>query len=208
MKNLNPQKLLDFIRVVNSLEAIPRGGFVISGVQNAESVQAHSHGVALTALLLAEMEGTPFDRGRLLLMALLHDVAESRTGDIILRFQHYFPAGALASAEKSAGDEILAPLPEAWRNTHDEVLAGKTYEARLVRAADKLQMMIKLTAYEDQHRGDLEAFWKNPKNFRDYNIPAARRCFAALALSRKRVIPRENSHQGTKAPRKNMKRKN
>ncbi len=189
-KLLTPLALLEFIREVNSLEAVARGGFVISGVQNAESVQAHSHGVALTALALAEMEGKPFDRGRLLLMALLHDIAESRTGDIVLRFQHYFPAGALASAEQSAGNEILAPLPESWRSAHDEALAGKSFEARIVRAADKLQMMIKIAAYEDQHRGDLEAFWKNPKNFRDYDIPAARRCFAALAKGRGRNVPR------------------
>jgi putative hydrolase of HD superfamily len=186
----SPHALLDFIREANSLEAIPRGGFVISGIQNAESVQAHSHGVALTALLLAELEGQPFDAGRLLLMALLHDVAESRTGDIVLRFQHYFPEGALDHAERLAGGEILAGLPQGWRAAYDEVLSAKSREARLVRAADKLQMMIKVAAYEDQHRGDLSAFWKNPKNFRDHGIPAARRCFAALAKARGRKIPR------------------
>jgi putative hydrolase of HD superfamily len=190
-KKLIPRALLEFIREANSLEAIPRGGFVISGIQHAESVQAHSHGVALTALLLAELEGKPFDQSRLLLMALLHDIAESRTGDIVLRFQHYFPAGALDHAERLAGGEILAAMPRDWRSAYDEVLAGKTREARLVRAADKLQMMIKIATYEDQRRGDLAAFWKNPKNFRDWGIPSARRCFVLLAKARGVNIPRE-----------------
>ncbi len=201
MNKLSPLKLLAFISEANSLEAIPRGGFVISGVQNAESVQAHSHGVALAALLLAEMEVKPFDKGRLLLMALLHDVAESRTGDIVLRFQHYFPEGALDHAERLAGGEILAALPQGWRTAYDEALAGKTREARLVRAADKLQMMIKVAAYEDQHRGDLAAFWINPKNFRDWGIASARRCFATLARMRKRSVPRENKPRRTRRTR-------
>ncbi len=180
---------LAFIREANSLEQIRRGGFVISGIPEGESVQAHSHGVALTALGLAELEGKPVDRAKLLLMALLHDIAESRTGDMVLRYQHYFPDGALAAAEAAAGGEILASLPASWKAAYEESLALKTYEARLVHAADKLQMMLKVCAYEDQRRGDLEKFWKNPANFRDCGITAARKAYAALAKSRGRKIP-------------------
>jgi hypothetical protein len=70
-------------------------------------------------------------------------------------------------------------------------------------------MMIKVAAYEDQHRGELQAFWKNPKNFRDHDIPAARRCFAALARSRGRRVPTGDSPQRHKVtkPRQKMKSK-
>ena len=190
MKKFRAADFLAFIREANSLEQLRRGGFVISGIPEGESVQAHSHGVALTALGLAELEGAPVDRAKLLLMALLHDIAESRTGDIVLRYQHYFPDGALAAAEAAAGREILASLPASWKTAHEESLALKTYEARLVHAADKLQMMLKVCAYEDQRRGDLEKFWKNPANFRDCNIAAARSAFLTLAKSRGRKIPR------------------
>ena len=54
---------------------------------------------------------------------------------------------------------------------------GTFRKARVVRAADKLQMMIKVLVYESQHRGRLEEFWQNPKNFRDYDIQLARACF-------------------------------
>ena len=189
MAKLRTADFLAFITEANALEQIRRGGFVISGIPEGESVQAHSHGVALTALGLAELEGAPVDRAKLLLMALLHDIAESRTGDIVLRYQHYFPAGALAAAEAAAGGEILAPLPASWQAAYAEALALQSYEARLVHTADKLQMMLKVCAYEDQRRGDLEKFWKNPANFRDCGIAAARTAYAALAKSRGRKIP-------------------
>jgi putative hydrolase of HD superfamily len=199
MANLRMIDFLAFIREANSLEQIRRGGFVISGISDGESVQAHSHGVALTALGLAELDARPVDRARLLLMALLHDIAESRTGDIVLRYQHYFPAGALAAAEAVAGREILAALPAGWRAAHEESLALSSYESRLVHAADKLQMMLKICAYEDQGRGDLEKFWKNPANFRDCGIASARKAYAALAKARGRKIPRDKKPGKTRA---------
>ncbi len=181
---LTPARVIAFIREANSLEAIRRGGFVISGIPDGESVQAHSHGVALTALALAALDGRPCDEARLLRMALLHDLAEARTGDIVLRHRHYFPAGALAAAERKAGRELLEGLPARWRADYDALLALDGHEANLVHAADKLQMLIKVAAYEDQKRGDLGKFWTNPENFRDCGIPAARRCYETLRRAR------------------------
>lgn len=186
-----PAELLEFIREANSLEAIRRGGFIISGISDGESVQAHSHGVALTALGLAELEGEPFDAGKLLLMALLHDIGEARIGDIVLRHQHYFPAGAIHSAEAAAGRDILEPMSARFRAAFEELTAGKSLEARLVHAADKLQMMVKICAYEDQQRGDLEKFWSNPANFRDCGLKSVRACHRALARARGRKLPRK-----------------
>ena len=48
-----------------------------------------------------------------------------------------------------------------------EYLAAATPEARLVKACDKLQMMIKVTVYERWGEGSLAEFWDNPDNFPD-----------------------------------------
>ena len=50
MTKLRVPDFLASIGEANSHEQIRRGGFIISGISDGESVQAHSHGVALTAL--------------------------------------------------------------------------------------------------------------------------------------------------------------
>ena len=65
------------------LKRVPRTGWLLRGVPHGEgeSVAAHSHGMALVALALAETLPQPLDRGRLLAMCLLHDLAEAILGD-------------------------------------------------------------------------------------------------------------------------------
>ena len=46
-------------------------------------------------------------------------------------------------------------------------------------------MMAKVLAYEAEGRGDLEAFWRNPRNFHDAGLPAARELFEAIRAMRR-----------------------
>ena len=41
----------------------------------------------------------------------------------------------------------------------------------LVRAADKIDMMIQALQYDREGKKGLEAFWKNEGNFEDFGIP-------------------------------------
>ena len=61
------------------LKELPRAGWVRVGVSQPESVAAHSWGVAWLVLTLCP---TNLDRGRALAIAVLHDLAEVRVGDI------------------------------------------------------------------------------------------------------------------------------
>src|SRR5262245_10336671 len=92
------QALLTLYSQVAALKLLPRVGWLQRGVAGAESVADHTFGVAVLALLIgehadgrppnpgaasAEAAGKPqIERGKLLAIALLHDLAEALIGDL------------------------------------------------------------------------------------------------------------------------------
>jgi putative hydrolase of HD superfamily len=173
-------RALAFLREYNSLEGVLREGWVMSGVADPEDVAAHSAGVGVAALLIADRLEVPVDRGRLLAMALLHDLGEARTGDIPLVRK----TAADDARECAEADAMVEGLPTFYREVLAEFRAQETPEARIVKAADKLQMMAKVLWYEADGRGDLSRFWENPRNFHDAGLPAARALFDAVRAAR------------------------
>ena len=61
------------------LKQLSRTGWVRSGVENPESVAAHSWGMAVLALRLAPKE---LDTEKILSLCLVHDLPEVRVGDL------------------------------------------------------------------------------------------------------------------------------
>lgn len=128
------------------LKAVARAGWVRVGVRDPESVAAHTWGVAWLALALCP---PGLDRGRALAIALAHDLAEVRVGDIT-------PHDGVPKAEKHRREaqalrDLLAPLPNAaelaalWT----EYSAGVSPEARFVRACDKLDLALQAHHYAE-----------------------------------------------------------
>lgn len=175
--------LLDMFLEVQTLDSIPRAGYVLRGVAEPESVTEHSwHVLFLVWSLGARCEGV--DVGRAMEIALLHDLAELRIGDLPRTSSHYFPAGAKRAAEAAAMADVVAPLPARARDLFEEYQRGETPEARLVKACDKLQLMIKVAVYERWGTGALAEFWDNPENFPDGGFPAVRELFEELRTRR------------------------
>jgi len=166
---MNPGKALKALRAANRLKLAPRTGWLLRGVQPAESVADHTYGVALTALLLADLIDEAVDRERLLTLALLHDLAESVTGDIPSPAGRFFPSGVKEEAEEQALASLLEDWPagqthvELWR----EYKAASTVEGRLVRDADRLEMLLQADAYERAGATGLDEFWDDltPEQF-------------------------------------------
>ena len=137
------------------LKELPRAGWVRAGVPAPESVAAHSWGVAWLALVLCP---PGLDRGRVLAMAVLHDLAEVRAGDLT-------PADGVSAAEKSRREAtalraLLAPLgnaAELWA-LWQESEARHSPEARFVRACDKLDLALQARRYGALHGLDLVEF--------------------------------------------------
>jgi 5'-deoxynucleotidase YfbR-like HD superfamily hydrolase len=175
--------LLDLFLEIQILDRVPRSGYVLRGVHDPESVSEHSwHVLFLVWSLGTQVEGV--DLQRAVEIALVHDLAELRVGDLPRTASHYFPEGAKKAAELAAMRDVLAPLPERALDLYREYQEGTTLEARLVKACDKLQLMLKVAVYERWGTGALGEFWDNPDNFPDGGIPLVRELFEELRRRR------------------------
>jgi putative hydrolase of HD superfamily len=180
--------LLDLCLELQILDRVPRSGYVLRGVDHPESVTEHSwHVLFLVWALGSRIEG--MDVHRAVEIALVHDLAELRIGDLPRVASRYFPEGAKKSAELNAMGEILAPLPERALDLYREYQEGTSAEARLVKACDKLQLMLKVAVYERWGTGALAEFWENPDNFPDGNFEVVKELFEALRERRNEPSP-------------------
>ncbi|MDP9121293.1 MAG: HD domain-containing protein [Acidobacteriota bacterium] len=179
------ETLLDLLLELQIFDRIPRSGYVLRGVANPESVTEHSwHVLFLVWTLGAEIAG--LDLFRAVEIALVHDLAELRIGDLPRTASRYFPERAKQVAESAAMAEILAPLPERARLLYEEYQQGSTLEARLVKGCDKLQLMLKVAVYESWGEGALAEFWENPDNFPGGDIEPVKRLWGELLERRAR----------------------
>jgi putative hydrolase of HD superfamily len=163
MADAGTSRLLEMLLQANRLKTTPRTGWFQRGVPAPESVADHSHGVALISLALLESVPGPLDRARVLAMAIAHDLAESVTGDLSLGASRLLPPGAKAAAETSALAELLDGLGFAadWKSLWQEFEEQTTAEAKLVRDADRLDLLAQALTYERSCGSrELDEFWR------------------------------------------------
>ncbi|MEA3365481.1 MAG: HD domain-containing protein [Candidatus Hydrogenedentes bacterium] len=173
-------RVIRLLEEIHPLDRIPRAGYVLRGVPEPESVAAHSHFVALLALLVCDAYPGQFDNEKVLAMALIHDLAEARLMDIPMPAGEAYLKEAKQEAEQAIFDDLLAGFPAQYAQYHREFLDAASPEARLIRGLDKAQMMIKIVMYQKEGRGRLAEFWDNPKNFKDFGVEPVRRLFDAI----------------------------
>lgn len=182
------ERVVDSVLALDPLSELPRTGWLLRGVRPCESIAEHSFGVAHVTMLLVDAvraEGLSVDGERALRMALVHDAPEARTGDVPMPSKTAALTLALKELESRLADQLLPEAhAELWREADD---AG-TLEARIVKAADKIQMMLKVLVYERHHRGHVAEFWDNPKNFDDRGVPVAREVFAEICARAGRTL--------------------
>jgi len=177
------QDLLALLLEVQALDRIPRTGYAMRGVTDPESVSEHSWQLTFLVWSLGQkIEG--LDLARAVELALVHDVAEVRIGDLPRVSSHYFPAGAKRSAETAAAAELLAPTGSRGLDAFNEFEAGATLEARFVGVCDQLQLLLKVATYEAQGNGNLIDFWERHAEFDDGGFAGVRELFDALAAHR------------------------
>jgi putative hydrolase of HD superfamily len=175
-----PSELVDVVQFLDRLAALPRTGWLLRGVTDPESIAEHSLGVAVVASLLVDdlrERGVAVDGEKVLRMALVHDAAEAFTGDIPMPAKTPELKAALVRAEDGLLANVLTPAQlSLWR----EVEAGATIEARVIKAADKLQMTIKALTYVQQGRGRLDEFFAK----KSADLDLAREAFAEIERRR------------------------
>ncbi|MFB6350175.1 MAG: HD family hydrolase, partial [Bradymonadaceae bacterium] len=136
-------ELLRFLTRAGRLEALPRTGWLVAGVDRPESVAAHTYEVALVALWLADRVEADVDAERVLRIALLHDVGEALLTDLPKPVKEFVGADDVEEAEAEACREILEPLGLDWEAAPESYRDQDSPEARIIKAADRLQMLAK-----------------------------------------------------------------
>jgi putative hydrolase of HD superfamily len=142
------------------LKALPRTGWLQRGVPKAESIAEHSFGVASLALLIAAHDQT-LDQARLLAIAVLHDQAEALLGDLPASASRLLGAELKHQAEARAMQELCGSLPQGSELVRlwEEYAAGASREARLIKALDRVEMLIQALQYQQAGRRNLDEFW-------------------------------------------------
>ncbi|MFT3705141.1 MAG: HD domain-containing protein [Agriterribacter sp.] len=155
------RSLLEFYFQVTKLKTTVRKGWTVYGIPNPESVADHTFGVVVLAFLFAGKYKLNIEK--VLILALIHDVAETIIGDIT-------PLDNVTEKEKlnletEAMEKIFsvlsnkASLMELWLDYQRK----SSFESRLVFQLDKLELALQARRYE----GD---FSKNFDDFYTYAI--------------------------------------
>ena len=161
--------MLNALIELQRLKRLDRTGWVLRGFANGtESVAAHSFGVGVAAMLLADelrAQGVSIDVEKVLRIALLHDWAEARVGDMPRTATLYFGAEARKQAETAAFRDLTESLNSAeYANLYHEYEERNTLEARLVKAADVIDLLVEALALERAGGRGLDEFWEVAEN--------------------------------------------
>jgi putative hydrolase of HD superfamily len=147
------------------LKQLYRQGWLKRGIpkERCESIAEHSFGVSLLALWLSAAYFPELDGGKVLRMALLHDLGEIYAGDII-------PGDNISVEEKhrreaQSVERVLRKLPrgEEYLACWQEFERGETGEARFVRQVDRLEMGLQAGVYASQGFESLDEFFASAR---------------------------------------------
>ena len=127
-----------------------------------ENIAEHSAQVAQIAHALALIKNRRFggslDADRVATMALYHETSEVLTGDLPTPIKYYNPEirKAYKDIESTANQKLLSMLPEELQADYRELIEPRadSYEAILVKAADKIAAYIK--CIEEMRSGNRE----------------------------------------------------
>ena len=151
---------VDAVCAAYELKDERRTGWQLRGVDDPESVAAHSWGVAYLVVAFGdrfrdELPGVDLDRA--LRLAVVHDAAEALTGDVATRADETadpIDCEAKAAAEREAMATLADPLPVRIADAFATYEARETPEAVLVKECDLLDTCVQAVVYEREDRYD------------------------------------------------------
>jgi len=160
------RSLLTALIELQRLKRLERTGWNLRGLPSGtESVAAHSFGVSVTAMLLADelvKKGLRVDVEKVIRIALLHDWSEVRVGDMPRTAIEYFGVSARRKAELAAFSDIVSPLDvgSLYRQIYESYENRDCLEARLVKASDVIDLLVQVLALERAGARGLDEFWE------------------------------------------------
>lgn len=156
---------LDFFKTVGKSKRLLCSGFVREKVKNPESVAEHSFRVSVLAMVLSDKLGYPLDKDKLIKMALLHDIGEIATGDIVVQRGEVIDLKLRDEKEKEEKKgirEIFGKLGEGeeYGTLFEEMIERATPEAKVFWQFDKLDLALNaLECEEEEEEKNMEEFF-------------------------------------------------
>ncbi len=138
------KRIANLLFEIRILKDLNRSGYAFLGA-GRESIAEHCFTTAFVCFAMSRMD-PEVDGGKLLAMALVHDLAEARTGDFNYVQKNYSQTDE-AMAISHLTDNIA--FGEDIKMLIDEFNAGETREARLANDADQLSFILELKKLKD-----------------------------------------------------------
>lgn len=142
--------ILNFFNTTANLKKIKRKGWIDKlNLNTPESVADHTFCMAMIGMVLSDSKN--YDTEKILKMILLHDLAESITGDYTPEEK---PQNEKRILENNAMQKILNELPleqkENYNLLWNEYGENQTREANFVHQIDKLEMALQARIYQKE----------------------------------------------------------
>jgi 5'-deoxynucleotidase len=150
-----------FFALLSRMKYINRWGLMRN--TKAENIEEHSLEAAILSHALAELKNNRFggniNIGRIMMLAIYHDVSEIYTGDLPTPVKYFNPQirEAYKQVENYSLEKLIASLPEDLKADYADVLIPKEQDKELwqiIKAADKLSALIK--CIEEEKAGNTE----------------------------------------------------
>lgn len=188
MDNEHAATIIDLHARLITLKLLPRTGWLQRGMINVESIAEHTFSLATLALIVGDLQ-PEMERGKLLSIALLHDIAEALVGDLPFSARRLFGADVKQQAEQRAMVEMLSGLPQAsiYLNLWTEYAEGTSREARLVKQLDRVEMLSQALAYERAGSRVMGEFWEDIETGWSDEFPLVRALVDRLLTERNRL---------------------
>lgn len=195
-------RMSPFYAMLSRMKYICRWGLMRN--TRPENLEEHSLEVAMIAHALAELRNARFgghaDAGRVVMLAVYHDVAEIFTGDLPTPVKYYSSEirSAYRKVEEVSLGKLLKSLPEDLRPRYEALLIPQTQDAelwKLVKAADRISALIK--CLEEEKAGNNEfskAAAAQKKALREMHLPEAD-CFVEEFLPAYRLTLDEQENE-------------
>ena len=159
-QNLMESDIAKYLYEIGLLKRVKRSGWWIAGIDDPESVAEHSFRTAIIAYILGQLEGV--DPERVALMALFHDVGETRISDLHRIAQRYLNR---KEVDQKVMKEQLEKLPDEvashLKSLFSEMEDPSSIEAKVAHDADILECLLQAREYQALGYGDVADWISN-----------------------------------------------
>jgi len=157
--------ILDFFKTAANLKKISRQGWIDKlSLDNPESVADHTYSMAVIGMVISDLEN--YNSEKIIKMILLHDLAESKIGDITPEQLNKEKKNEL---ENNVFNKIIKNLPNLIKSQYlqiwQEYQENTSLESKLVHQIDKLEMALQAKIYKNDGHSQkkLESFFESAK---------------------------------------------